>query len=266
MKKFRVRTFFRIHSRSIFFFLVLLLSFVSITSCTFHTDDPQSRKNIRKSLLEFQQKHSEELAYVRQLSEDNAAQYENLFPFFQDLLKSGKEQQKAIMQIRNILAEYEKKERDFQSLERLNASASANYTPKKIVGGIEAVRIVPPDIVLMARVDTGAETASLDARNVRLFERDGDRWVRFDIPAPKGDQMIPMEQKLSRKTRILQASTDGSEQRLVVELSVTLGGVTQVAEFTLTNREHLTFPVLIGRNVLKDIMVVDVSLPPPTMP
>ncbi|MDL2286154.1 RimK/LysX family protein [Desulfococcaceae bacterium OttesenSCG-928-F15] len=247
-------------------FFLFIFPFMFTTACTLHTDDDQTRRTIRQNLLESQKKHSEELAYVRQLSEDNALQYESLFLLLQDILKNEKEQQKSIAQIRNLLSEYEGKGQNSKALGRLQASASAKDAPKKVVGGIEAVRLVPPDIVLLARVDTGAETASLDARNIRLFERDGDRWVRFDTPAPKGDKMISMEQKLSRKTRILQASADGSEQRLVIELSITIGGITQLAEFTLTNREHLTFPVLIGRNILKDIMVVDVSLPTPSIP
>ncbi|TYT74455.1 ATP-dependent zinc protease family protein [Desulfobotulus mexicanus] len=133
-------------------------------------------------------------------------------------------------------------------------------TQKIIVGAEEKVRITPPGLVLPARMDTGAETASLDARNIERFERDGERWVRFEIPHPKTGKMIPMEQKLQRKARILQSSTDESERRPVVELSLTIGGTTQLTEFTLTDRSHLTFPILIGRNVLKDVMVVDVSL------
>ncbi|WP_186442972.1 ATP-dependent zinc protease family protein [Desulfobotulus alkaliphilus] len=133
-------------------------------------------------------------------------------------------------------------------------------TQKMLVGAEEKIRITPPGLVFPARMDTGAETASLDARNIERFERDGERWVRFDMPHPKTGDMIPMEHKLLRKARILQSSSDESERRAVIELSITIGETTQLAEFTLTDRSHLSFPVLIGRNVLKDVMVVDVGL------
>jgi hypothetical protein len=128
------------------------------------------------------------------------------------------------------------------------------------VGAEENVRITPPGLVFPARMDTGAETASLDARNIQRFERDGERWVRFDLPHPETGELIPMEQKLVRKARILQSISEESERRPVIQLSLSIGESTQLAEFTLSDRSHLTFPVLIGRNILKDVMVVDVSL------
>ncbi len=130
---------------------------------------------------------------------------------------------------------------------------------KIIVGTVEKVRITPPGLVFTALMDTGAETSSLDAHNIQRFERDGKRWVRFDVLHPETGEIVPMEQKLERKTRILQSTNDEFERRLVVELSFSFGDITQIAEFTLADRSHLNYPVLIGRNILKDVMVVDVS-------
>jgi hypothetical protein len=38
-----------------------------------------------------------------------------------------------------------------------------------------------------------------------------------------------------------------------------IGDHQQEAEFTLTNRENLSHRVLIGRNVLRDVMLIDVG-------
>jgi hypothetical protein len=135
----------------------------------------------------------------------------------------------------------------------------ATGSQKIIVGAVEKVRISPPGLIFKALMDTGAEVSSIDARNIERFERDGQRWVRFDLLHPETGEMIPIEQKIERKTRILQSISDEYERRLVVELSFTLGDISQVAEFTLADRSHLSYPVLIGRNILKDVMVVDVS-------
>lgn len=58
---------------------------------------------------------------------------------------------------------------------------------------------------------------------------------------------------------IVQSNSADSERRPVIKLGITIGNVNQTAEFTLSNRSHLDFQVLVGRNILKDVMVVDVS-------
>jgi hypothetical protein len=142
-----------------------------------------------------------------------------------------------------------------------------NMTSSKIiVGAVEQIVLTPPGILFPALMDTGAETSSLDARDISRFERDGERWVRFDVPDPETGEMITVEQPLQRRARILQSSSDEFERRLVVELSFSFQGITQIAEFTLTDRSHLSYPVLIGRNILKDVMVVDVGRSTTTPP
>lgn len=140
---------------------------------------------------------------------------------------------------------------------------------KQVVGSIENVYLAPPGIVLPARIDTGATTSSLDARHVQRFERNGERWVRFTIVNPDDDSEIVLERKIVRNVRIIQAIQDEAERRPVVELGVTVGKTTQTAQFTLSDRQHLEFPILIGRNILMDIMVVDVAqtnIAPPVLP
>ncbi len=130
---------------------------------------------------------------------------------------------------------------------------------KLVVGEVEDVRFDNHGLVLRARIDTGASTSSLDARDVQTFERDGERWVRFTVLHPVEGEPVVMERPRVRGVRILQAAAEEPERRPVVELRVTLGEMTQTAEFTLADRSSLEHPVLIGRNILRDLMVVDVS-------
>ncbi len=44
-----------------------------------------------------------------------------------------------------------------------------------------------------------------------------------------------------------------------MELQYRIGPVERVAEFTLADRERLTYPALIGRNILRDLFIIDVS-------
>lgn len=130
---------------------------------------------------------------------------------------------------------------------------------KVIVGQVEKFYLVDPGLVYDARIDSGAETSSMDARNITRFERDGNNWVRFDIPVPDSEDLVTIEREVSRRVKIIQSSTDESERRVVVDLQFMIGDHRQQAEFTLTNREHLSHRVLIGRNILRDVMLIDVG-------
>lgn len=130
---------------------------------------------------------------------------------------------------------------------------------KLVVGEVEKLYLADAGQVYTARIDSGAETSSIDARNITRFERDGNQWVRFDVPVPGTDRFITLEKEIVRRVRILQASADDPERRVVVELQFAIGNHKQVAEFTLTDRSELTYEVLIGRNILRDVMLVDVG-------
>jgi hypothetical protein len=139
------------------------------------------------------------------------------------------------------------------------ASRVTDSSGKQVVGSEEYIFLSPPGKVFPARIDTGADTSSLDARNIERFERNGEPWVRFTILDPETGEELYMERKVVRNVRIIQAVAENKEQRQVVELQITLGNTTRSAEFTLSDRSHMEFPVLVGRNILMDSMSVDVS-------
>ena len=142
------------------------------------------------------------------------------------------------------------------------------HSPRRI-RTTPAPRAIRHELLKAARIDTGAETASLDARDIEMFERDGEDWVRFGIVHPDNGEVVVLERQLERKARIIQSNTEQAERRPVVVLGIVVGNVRQNAEFTLSNRSHLDYQVLVGRNVLSDVMVVDVSrvnIAPPDIP
>lgn len=146
------------------------------------------------------------------------------------------------------------------SVTRSSAQPSQRLNGMLIVGQLENVHFMEPGFTYEARIDSGAETSSLDARHVAYFERNGEDWVRFDIPVPgTKDQLKTLERPLARNVRIIQASADEKDRRAVVELQFAIGDHVQKAEFTLTNRESLSNTVLVGRNILRDVMLVDVG-------
>lgn len=134
---------------------------------------------------------------------------------------------------------------------------AARIGTKIVLGEIEQVTVKPLGFKYLARIDTGATSTSIHATNVTRFERDGERWVRFQIDNPRSDEAIMLERPLSRKIRVKQSEED--DRRLVVILTLTIGKITRHVEVSLTDRSQMEFPVLIGRNFLMDAAIVDVS-------
>lgn len=127
---------------------------------------------------------------------------------------------------------------------------------KMILGETEWIYVEEANGNFMTRVDTGATTSSISAEDIEVFEREGHRWVKFTIPVDGGDK-VHVEAPFVKYIRIRQAN--GLEDRPIVQMTVRMGSVTEKADFSLTDRTKMDFPVLLGREFIKDIAVVDVA-------
>lgn len=128
---------------------------------------------------------------------------------------------------------------------------------KILVGEAEYATVHPGNLRLEARIDSGATTSSMHAIDIKSFERDGQRWVRFTTLTERGGE-ITLEQPRVRHVRI-KGEGDDYERRPVVLLDIQIGSVRQKIEVSLTDRENYHYPLLIGRNFLRDHAVIDVS-------
>ena len=129
---------------------------------------------------------------------------------------------------------------------------------KETVGWVEKVRIYPGDLVLKAKIDSGAETSSLNCGCTNLIERDGEKWVSFTITNYKGDT-VRLERKLERITRIKRHFGEAQE-RFVIKLGVCLGSVYKETDVNLIDRTGLNYQMLIGRSFLEDSHLIDPSV------
>lgn len=128
-----------------------------------------------------------------------------------------------------------------------------------VIGEVEPVSLLAVNRTLTARIDTGATTSSLDARDIQPFERDGKRWVRFTLPDRNGGEALRLEAAVVRRVEVKRHGAE-SVSRPVVRQHIQIGEERMLREFSLTNRADFAYPMLIGRNVLEGIFVVDVSL------
>lgn len=170
---------------------------------------------------------------------------------------------------------------------RANPSEPANPATadgkKMLVGSVETAWFPQLDRKIESRIDTGAQSSSLNVANYEIIERDGQKWVRFSLDMNENSEDDAaessaedkteenadsnqdnankkiFERKLVRRVKILQSSTDEKDSRPVIRLRVVIGKVTQEVDFTLADRDHLSYDALIGRNALRDLMIVDVS-------
>ena len=135
-----------------------------------------------------------------------------------------------------------------------------------LFGRYEQIKIEDLGKTLKAKMDTGAMTASLSARDIERFERDGEDWVRFRLAVEGADDTL-YEHRLERiaeiKTRKEEAvdpddDTDVERgpdvaERPVVEMQLCIGDQLRETEVNLTDRSHFRYPLLIGATAIRDL-------------
>ena len=139
-------------------------------------------------------------------------------------------------------------------------SEKVTKTPdgKLILGEEEWVYVPGLEESFKARVDTGATTSSISAIDVVPFERDGKDWVKFKIEHD-GIKSQEVSLPVERWVKIKQSSAEGTQRRAVIVASIQIGDLKDKTEFTLADRTHLKYPLLLGRSFFRDVAVVDVS-------
>jgi hypothetical protein len=105
---------------------------------------------------------------------------------------------------------------------------------------------------IKAKLDTGAQTSSIHAYDIEEFARDGQEWVRFRVrPWQKSvEDQVEVELPVHDR-RVVRSSNGQSEERVVVKMPIELVGRRVSVLVTLTNRDHMGFRMLVGREALK---------------
>lgn len=126
-----------------------------------------------------------------------------------------------------------------------------------LIGQSEHVELPELSLVkIPARIDTGAKISTIWASDISV--NDGSlSFVLFDKKSKyfTGKTLTFTEYE----QRDVKSSNGISESRYVVKFLVIIKGRKIRARFTLANRSKQTYPVLIGRNILRRKFVVDVA-------
>lgn len=172
----------------------------------------------------------------------------------------------------------------------MHPSASSNSLPP-IWGWLETGLLLPDALPLHVKLDSGALTSSLDARDLHLFTRPvapadlssyirtdnhldarhhqnsdviplsgEEEWVRFTVftrTEHHPEMQVTYERPVLRRTRIRGAG--GEDHRPVVMMQLCLGNGIYEEEFTLRSRHNMNYPVLLGRKTIARLGLLDVT-------
>lgn len=109
---------------------------------------------------------------------------------------------------------------------------------------------------IQAKIDTGAYTSSLHCLRAEVV--DGElEFVLLDEEHPEFTGMKYRFKKFDQ--REIKNSFGEAELRFVIKTKVKIYDTVIRAEFSLSNRGNLKFPVLLGRKILRHRFLIDVT-------
>ncbi len=114
---------------------------------------------------------------------------------------------------------------------------------------------------LKAKIDTGALTSCLHAVDIETATVDGLEIVTFRIQPlrRRPDFYLNCEAPVMER-RVVRDSGGHEENRIVIRTRLKVGEVDFDTDFTLTGRDNMIFPMLMGRRALVDAnLLVDVN-------
>jgi ribosomal protein S6--L-glutamate ligase len=118
-----------------------------------------------------------------------------------------------------------------------------------------------PDLglpALKAKIDTGAKTSALHTHSLDVYGSAKRPMVRFTVrPSPESSSLEIVASAALVDRREVRSSNGERELRHVIVTRLKLGEHEWPIEVTLTNRERMTYRMLLGRQAIRPDMLVD---------
>jgi hypothetical protein len=136
-------------------------------------------------------------------------------------------------------------------------SAMAANNEKIVYGFIEKATLLDKDLVLSAKLDTGAKSASLNATHISPIKIGDKPYLRFIVPTKEGDVTFECEYVGEVNIKVRAGERQASQllnkfiQRPVVLMKIRLANNIQEIRVNLTNRKRFIYPLLLGRQAIK---------------
>lgn len=111
-----------------------------------------------------------------------------------------------------------------------------------------------------AKIDTGAFTSAIHCHNIREQKKGKKTVIAFNLLDPSHPDYNEKEfiiKKYTKKT--VKSSTGHTEDRYVIQTPIQIFNKMYSIELSLSDRKDMKFPILIGRKLLMNNFIVDVS-------
>lgn len=108
-----------------------------------------------------------------------------------------------------------------------------------------------------AKIDTGAKSSAIHAFDIKETKIDGEVYVEFRLRADDNRAIACCERVCEE--RDIRSSNGQSERRYVIQTELYLGEASCNIDLTLTNRDAMEHPLLLGRDALRGKFIVDPS-------
>ena len=111
---------------------------------------------------------------------------------------------------------------------------------------------------IKAKLDTGAKTSALHAWDISLHMVDGQQWIRFSVHSMhRGKAKYTVCEAPLSDRRWVTSSSGARERRYIITTNLQIGSSWWTIELSLTNREGMEFPMIIGREAMRNRLIVD---------
>jgi len=112
--------------------------------------------------------------------------------------------------------------------------------------------------IIKAKIDSGAKTSCLHAVNIKAIRKGEKRYIDFDIhPIQKNKKIVVRCRAPRVDKRSVKSSTGHKEKRYVISTPISIGNKCWDIEITLTNRDSMGYRMLIGREAMKGMALID---------
>ena len=114
---------------------------------------------------------------------------------------------------------------------------------------------------IKAKVDTGAFHSAIHCHDIRVVEtEDGKKVLSVRFLDPAHSSYNNKELRFKKFSTASVTSSFGQKQeRYIVKLKLVIDDRVYEEEFTLADRSSMRFPILVGRTLLGNRFIVDVS-------
>ena len=136
-------------------------------------------------------------------------------------------------------------------------TAATPGSPPVMVGWAERARIFPGNLPMQAKLDTGANTSSLNVESYEIIERDGKKWARITA-ANRANAKRTYELEIIRFSKT-KDHNGPLRMRPVVQLSICIAGIRKTAELNISKRGKFIYKLLLGRRFLANTFTIDPS-------